>query len=185
MIVEEGDADCHAMDSIADSNRRRPTYRQAFALPHSRSRHDQDGTVASEDLNSLYNAARGFAEYMLLAHGEFIPFGVLMRPDGTIAQVAGERGVERSVSAEMVELLQASFSQSARLGAIRAAGICMEMSVVLPGREDKTDAICTRLAHVSGESVEVFIPHSRDARGALQLGQPFAAVGDAFTLAER
>ncbi|CAG2082545.1 hypothetical protein XCY_000159 [Xanthomonas arboricola pv. juglandis] len=104
------------MDSITDSNCRRPTYRQAFALPYSRSRQDQDCSVASKDLNALCNEARGFAEYMLLAHGEFIPFGVLMRPDGTIAQVAGDLGVERSVSAEMVELLQASFSQSARLG---------------------------------------------------------------------
>lgn len=185
MVVDEADADCQAMDSITASNRRRPTYRQAFALPHSRSRQDQDCSVASEDLNALCNEARGFAEDMLLAYGEFIPFGVLMRPDGTIAQVAGDLGVERSVSAEMVELLLASFSQSARLGVIRAACICMEMSVVPPGQEDKTDAICTRLAHVSGKTVEVFVPHSRDARGALQLGQPFATVGDAFTLVER
>ncbi|WP_146096402.1 hypothetical protein [Xanthomonas arboricola] len=173
------------MDSITDSSRRRPEHRQAFVLSHSRARQDQDGSVASEDLNALCNEARGFAEYMLMAHGEFIPFGVLMRPDGTIAQVAGDLGVERSISAEMVKLLQASFSQSARIGAIRAACICMEMSVMPPGQEDMTDAICTRLAHVSGETVEVFVPHSRDARGALQLGQPFATVGDEFTLVER
>ncbi len=140
--------------------------------------------MASEDLNALYNEARGFAEYMLLTHGEFIPFGVSMSSDGKITQVAGDLGIEHPKSAEMVEFLQASFAQSANLGSIRAAGVCLDMYVVPPGQQQKTDAICIRLAHVSGETVEVFVPYSRDNQGAFQLGQPFATAGGEFALAE-
>ncbi len=141
--------------------------------------------MASEDLNMLYNEARGFAEYMLLAHGEFIPFGVSMSPEGTISQVAGDLGTERPTSSEIVERLQASFSQSAELGSIRAAGVCLDMYVVPPGQQDKTDAICVRLAHVSSETVEVFVPYARDSLGIIQLSQPFATVGVEFTLGKR
>ena len=140
--------------------------------------------MASEDLNVLYNEARSFAEYMLLTHGEFIPFGVQMGIDGKVAQVAGDLGTERPKSAAMVEFLQASFAKSANAGTIRAAGVCLDMYVVPPGQQQKTDAICTRLAHVSGEAVEVFVPYSRDAHGAFQLGQSFAAAAGDFRLVE-
>ncbi|MCY1416060.1 hypothetical protein D9M71_315610 [compost metagenome] len=140
--------------------------------------------MASEDLNALFNEALGFAGYMLLAHGEFIPFGVSMSADGKIAQVAGDLGTENPKSAEMVEFLQYSFTQSASLGIIRAAGVCLDIYVVPPGQQQKTDAICTRLAHVSGETVEVFVPYSRDNLGAFQLGQSFATASGEFRLVE-
>ena len=140
--------------------------------------------MASEDLNVLYNEARSFAEHMLLTHGEFIPFGVQMSTDGKVAQVADDLGTEHPKSVEMVKFLQTSFAQSANAGSIRAAGICLDMFVVPPGQQQKTDAICTRLAHVSGEAVEVFVPYSRDAHGAFQLGQPFAAAAGDFRLVE-
>lgn len=140
--------------------------------------------MASEDLNALFNEALGFAEYMLLARGEFIPFGVSMSPDGKIAQVAGSLGTEQPKSADMVEFLQSSFAHSAALGSIRAAGVCLDMYVVPPGQEQKSDAICTRLAHVSGETVEVFVPYSRDKHGAFQLGQTFSTAGVEFKLVE-
>lgn len=67
-------------------------------------------------------------------------------------------------------------------GSILAAGVCLDMYVVPPGQQDQTDAICTRLAHVSGEALEVFVPYSRDASGAFQLGQPFATAAGDFRL---
>lgn len=139
--------------------------------------------MASEDLNALYNEARAFAEYMLLTHGEFIPFAVTMAPDGKIAQVAGDLGTEHPGSKDMVALLQASLCQSAKLGDLRAAGICMDMRIVPPGQQHKTDAMCTCLAHVSGEAFEVFVPYARNERGEFQFGQSFTIAGDEFRLA--
>ncbi|MHC9084207.1 hypothetical protein ACYX7E_04110 [Luteimonas sp. RIT-PG2_3] len=140
--------------------------------------------MASEDINALFNEALGFAEYMLLKHGEFIPFGVSMSLEGKTAQVAGSLGTEQPKSADMVSFLQSSFAQSASLGYIRAGGVCLDMYVVPPGQEQKSDAVCIRLAHVSGETMEVFVPYSRDKNGAFQLGQTFATAGTDFKLVE-
>ena len=140
--------------------------------------------MASADLNELYNDALGFAQHMLLAYGEFIPFGVSMDTDGNVAQVAGDLGTEHPSSVEMVQFLQESFGQQARQGAIRAAGVCIDMLVVPPGREHKSDAICIRLAHVSGEDAEVFVPYTRDHNGAFHLEPAFAQAGESFRLVE-
>ena len=140
--------------------------------------------VASSDLNELFNDALGFAQHMLLIEGEFIPFGVSMDNDGNIAQVAGDLGTERPKSSEMVKFLQAAFQQSAQLGEIRAAGVCLDMYVVPPGRSAKTDAICVRLAHISGEAVEVFVPYTQDRNGAYQMEPAYAAKAGPFMLVE-
>jgi hypothetical protein len=82
----------------------------------------------------------------------------------------------------MVGFLQAYFAQSASAGSILAAGVCLDMYVIPPGHQQKTDAICVRLAHVSGEAVEIFVPCSRDANGLFQLGESFAAAASNFRL---
>ena len=141
--------------------------------------------VASSDLNELFNDALRFAQHMLLIEGEFIPFGVSMDLDGNIAQVAGDLGTERPRSAQMVEFLQATFQEAARLGEIRAAGVCLDMYVVPPGRsETMRDAVCVRLAHISGEALEVFVPYTQDRNGACQMEPAYAAEAGPFTLVE-
>jgi len=44
--------------------------------------------MASTDANELFAAATEFAELMLRTEGEFIPFGVSMATDGSVAMVA-------------------------------------------------------------------------------------------------
>ena len=138
--------------------------------------------MASADLNALFNEALGFAEHMLLTHGEFHPFGVSMDSDGKIAQVAGSLGTEHPSASDLADLLQSGFASSANIGSIRAAAVCLDVYTVPPGREQKQDAICARLAHVSGETIEIYVPYARDAHGCFQLEAPFATSGAAFTL---
>jgi hypothetical protein len=129
--------------------------------------------MASQDLNEIFREALGFAEYMLKLHGEFLPFGVSMRTSGEVAQVHGSVGVEHPASADVVDLLQAEFQREAGKGSIRAAGVCINMLVVPPGEESKTDAICVRLAHVSGETAVVYVPYDLNGQCELVLGATF------------
>ena len=140
--------------------------------------------MACPDLNELFNDALQFAQHMLLTHGEFIPFGVSLGNDGTISQIAGNLGTQHPNPSEMVEFLQDAFEESASTGSIRAAGVCLDMHIVPPGQVHKRDAICVRLAHVSGESCEVFVPYTRDLHGSYQLEPAFAAAGGSFRLLE-
>jgi hypothetical protein len=139
--------------------------------------------VASSDLNHLFNEALGFAEYMLVAHGEFIPFGVSMDPTGKIAQVAGHLGAEHPPPADMVDLLQASFKEAISTSSVRAAGVCLDVLAVPPGSTEKSDAVCIQLAHSSGETVTVYVPYAKQ-HGEYTFGQVFATAGESFWLAE-
>jgi hypothetical protein len=140
--------------------------------------------MASTDLNQLFEAALSFAKTMLAKEGEFIPFGVSMDPLGKTALVGGDVGQEHPASADVVSLLQSSFLRSASCGAIRAAGVCLDVRVVPPGSHDKSDAICVRLAHAKGEAVEVYVPYISQNHGSHVYGEPFATLASEFRLAE-
>lgn len=138
--------------------------------------------MASTDLNKLFKSALSFAETMLAKKDEFIPFGVSMDNEGEVTLVSGDVGSEHPASKDVIKLLQSSFQKSACEGAIRAAGVCVDVRVVPPGQERKTDAICVRLAHTSGESVEVFVPYAEQSRHKYVYGNTFASQGSEFVL---
>jgi hypothetical protein len=138
--------------------------------------------MASADLNELFNAALRFARRMLGEFGEFRPFGVSMGRDGRVAVVAGEGGGQCPLPSEVVQLLQSMFRAEAADGKLRAAGVCADVRVVPPGDSCKSEAICVRLAHLSGEAVEVFVPYRCDALDGYSYGDSFATCGEAFSL---
>lgn len=141
--------------------------------------------MASPDLNKLFNAALSFAETMLAKEGEFIPFGVSMDNEGEVTLASGDVGSEHPASQDVIQLLQTSFRDSASEGGIRAAGVCLDVRIVPPGEEKKTDAICVRLAHISGEAVEVFVPYAEQNPRKYVYGNTFASQGSEFVLNER
>ena len=54
-----------------------------------------------------------------------------------------------------------------------------------PGYETKSDAICVRLAHVSGEAIEVYVPYVGSQLGTQLYGEVFASKATEFTLDKR
>jgi hypothetical protein len=138
--------------------------------------------MASPALNELFNAAIGFAETMLAKEGEFIPFGVSLDAEEQVALVHGDVGSEHPASVDVIALLQSSFQRSAAEGSILAAGVCLDVRVVAPGAADKSDAVCVRLAHVSGEAVEVYLPYTDKPPGSHVFGEAFTTEAGAFRL---
>ncbi len=133
--------------------------------------------MAHPDLNELFNDLIPFAERMLEEHGEFYPFGAMMRSNGEIALLGGETESDRPRSQEILDLLVGALRDYASRGEIRAAGICLDMRITPPEQSDEVDAICARLEHSSGEQAEVFVPYSKvDGRHILQ--EPFAQRGE-------
>lgn len=140
--------------------------------------------MASPDLNELFQAAVTFAETMLAKEGEFIPFGVSMNINGKVIHVAGDVGSERPSSRDVIELLQSSFVRSAAEGVIRAAAVCLDTRTIPPGHDTKSDAICVRLAHVSNEALEVFVPYAKHQSDKPVYGEVFAAQAREFKFNE-
>jgi hypothetical protein len=133
--------------------------------------------MASAQVDTLFGAASDFAKEMLAKHKGFHPFGVSMNADGAVAMVAGYTGSEHPPAQEIISVLENAFIAEAKTGAIQAAGICLDVRVVPPGQNNKTDAICVRLSSVSGEAVEVFVPYRKPFIGRHVFGAVFATKG--------
>lgn len=134
--------------------------------------------MARDDLNSLLSTLLPFAEEMLSRHGEFYPFGATMTASGEIQQMATYTGDERPGSQELIELLMGAFRAQAVKKEVRAVGLCLDVRTITPGHSDKTDAICARLRHADGESVDVLLPYQKYDSGEVMYGETFATQGD-------
>ena len=132
---------------------------------------------AKDDCNLLLNATLPFAEQMLRDHGEFLPFGAQMLPDGKIVSVGVDDGEDHSRSQSLINALQVAFKACATDGDLVATALVYDVRVVPPGAHEKTDAIALNLDHRENYSVTVFFPYAL-SDGEPDIGDAFARVGD-------
>jgi hypothetical protein len=133
---------------------------------------------AKADCEVLMNSVLPFAEQMLTAYGEFIPYGGAMRPDGELVSIAGDDGKEHPLSADVIALMKDGFNEAARKGEYKATAIVYDVKVKLPSTQEKSDAIAVSLNHRDNYSVTVFFPYKIDS-GKLTMGTVFAQKGEA------
>lgn len=96
-----------------------------------------------------------------------------MFSNGEIQWVATDLGDEFPSGQVVIDTLTENFKEQAASGKIRAAGICYDALTVPPGETQKTDAICCRLEHYLGESLEVFVPYLKASGGDVKYGGIF------------
>jgi len=131
--------------------------------------------MAHPDLDQLLNALLPFAQQMLREHGEFHPFGGSMQTDGTIS-MAGAKvdGTDHPKAVDLIQLLEAGFQKNAEQGKIKASGVCFDVRVIPPGKQDKTDAIQANLEHIEGQAVSIFLPYKKGLFKKVTYGKLFA-----------
>jgi hypothetical protein len=135
-----------------------------------------------EQLEVLMNEGIPFAEKMLREHGEFFPFGLVQKADGSVQQIDASDGREHPPSKDVVELLDRAFRRGAESGDYAATAIFVVVRVAPPGSATKIDAVQVGLEHRSGYCVDVFFPYQRSADGTFEWGELFASKreGSAF-----
>jgi len=116
------------------------------------------------------NAVRPFAEQMLRRHGQFYPYGGVMRTDGSIAHVGA---TNRARSATLIETLRQELRARIERAEVKAAAIVFDVRVTPPGAGHKSDAIEVLVQHRDSYCAEVFFPY-RLKKGDLGFGQVFA-----------
>jgi hypothetical protein len=132
--------------------------------------------AAQEDLDQLLNALLPFAQQMLGQHGEFFPFGAVIRPDGEIRMAAADAGASRPAPEDVLTAVEDSLRADAASGAITAAGTAANVTVDLG--DGPSDAIVVDLDHADGESVRVFLPYSAGEAGGYVYGELVGGEGD-------
>lgn len=132
-----------------------------------------------QDCELLMREMLPFAKRMLSDHGEFYPYGGMMRPDREIVHVgAQEAGNDHPSSKSLVQSLQDYFRDQATSSGIIASCIIFDVLIKKPGGDQKRDAIQVNLDHRDDYSVEVVFPY-RLGQSSVSLEDPFAQQGDA------
>ncbi len=132
---------------------------------------------AKQQSEELLTVTVEFAKQMLTNHGEFIPYGGAIRPDGEIISIGGTNGDEHPESQEIIDLLKSSFISAASKGEYIATALVFDVKVIPPGQETKTDAIAVAIDHKQGLSVIVLHPY-QIVDGKVSYGEVFAYAGE-------
>src|SRR5215471_11575087 len=114
-----------------------------------------------EQVEVLMNEGISFAERMLREHGEFFPFGVVRKADGSVQHVGAWDGRDKPPSKDVSDVLNQGFRKGAESGDYEATAIFMDVLTTPPGGSSKTDAVQVGLEHRSGYCVDVFFPYQR------------------------
>jgi hypothetical protein len=139
---------------------------------------------AKADCEILMNEAIPFAKRMLREHGEFYPYGYVMKPSGEIALKAGYDGTEHPKSQVIIDLLTAGFKEDAAAGRVKATALVYDIRVIPPGASEKSDAIAIALDHRDNYSVVVILPYVLN-HGEISVGTAFAQRRDSHVFAPR
>lgn len=136
---------------------------------------DSASQQAQDDLDGLLDAALGFAQQQLEAHGEFYPYGVVVDEQGQQQMVAADSDVERPASSDLITRLIAALSE--RRDHLRAAAIVADVRVP----ELDSDAVRVTLEHSERVALTVLLPYRtrRFGRG-VQYGELQAGPAAAF-----
>jgi hypothetical protein len=126
--------------------------------------------MAHPDLEALLAAVLPRARQGLEEHGEFHPLGAAMDQSGQVALVGPSAGATTDEPVVLLEALRAGLRDRALSGDIRAAVVCFDAKVVLPGTRRKQDAVCIHLEHESGECVAVFLPYRKRFFAGIKYG---------------
>ena len=114
---------------------------------------------AQTEAEELVNAVLPHAEGMLIAHGEFVPFGGAMTLDGDIAELSvGEEHRDSTVEV-IVEELKSSLRGGAGSNTFRATALVFPIHAQLPDTDDETEAVAIQLDHQANFSVVLIIPY--------------------------
>ncbi len=132
---------------------------------------------AQTEAEELVSAVLPHAEGMLLAHGEFFPFGGAVTLDGDIAQLAVDEEHREASTEDVVEALKVKLRSGADTNTYRATALVFPIHAQLPDTDDETEAVAIALDHQANYSVVLIIPYVL-ADGAVEFGEAIAQQGE-------
>jgi len=134
------------------------------------------------DCEVVMNFGLPLVEELLKRHGEFLPFGAAMRPNGEIVCLGAYDGREvpslAGAFAEIIRFLKDNFIDGARRQEYMATALFYEVGFTLPSSSERRDAVAVSLNHRDGYSVIVLLPYTIEDSGVVY-DAPHAQPGEA------
>jgi hypothetical protein len=140
------------------------------------------------DCEVVMNFGLPLAEELLKLHGEFLPFGAAMRPNGEIVCLGAYDGREvpsfAGAFADGIRSLKDAFIAGAWRQEYMATALFYEVAFMLPSSSERRDAVAVSLNHRDGYSVIVLLPYQiKD--GDVVYDAPHAQPGEADIFGSR
>ena len=139
-------------------------------------------TQPKADCEVVINFGLPLVEELLKRHGEFLPFGAAMRPNGEIVCLGAYDGRQVPSLAgslpEMIRSLKGALIDGARRQEYMATALFYEVGFTLPSSSERRDAVAVSLNHRDGYSVIVLLPYKID-EGNIVYDTPHAQPGEA------
>jgi hypothetical protein len=139
-------------------------------------------TEPKADCEVVMNFGLPLVERILQRHGEFLPFGTAMRPNGEIVCLGALDGREvPSIAgsfADVIRSLKDAFIDGARRQEYIATALFYEVGFTLPSSSERRDAVAVSLNHRGGYSVIVLLPYTIED-GSVAYDAPHAQPGEA------
>ena len=121
------------------------------------------------DCEVVMNFGLPLVEELLKRHGEFLPFGAAMRPNGEIVCLGAYDGREvpslAGSFAEIIRSLKDTLIAGARRQEYMATALFYEVGFTLPSSSERRDAVAVSLNHRDGYSVIVLLPYTIEDAG--------------------
>lgn len=132
--------------------------------------HAQVSPRTRADCDALARAVLPAAQEMLLAHGEFAPFGMGLASIDEVVDIKPAAPADRAETSDPVSQLRHSLAGAMRSGRVRATALAYEVRLNLPGNTIG-DGIAIALAHRDSFAAVVVYPYVfKDGR--VVLGEP-------------
>jgi hypothetical protein len=129
------------------------------------------------ELGAILDALFGFGYQQIERHGDFLPFAGVIAADGGLRLVASDVAEEQALAEDVLEDLYRGLASEAATGAIRAAGVCVDVLVTRAGSQTKSDALRVDLEHAAGAPVRAFLPYRKKRLQGYEWGEPFTEQG--------
>ena len=131
---------------------------------------------AQTEAEELVNAVLPHAEGMLVAHGEFFPFGGALTVDGELAELSVGEEHRNSPVDVIVDELKSRLRGGAGTNTYRATALVFPIHAEMPGADDETEAVAIELDHRENYSVVLIIPYVL-SDGSVEFGEAVAQQG--------
>ena len=136
---------------------------------------DTASAQTQDDLDRLLNVALGFAQHELDKRGEFFPYAVAIKGDGSVEMFAAppNPSSDRPAAADVIASCLSQLAS--KRNQLRAAAIVAGIR----SQEYGGDAIEVNLEHIQGPALRVQLSYARRTPGAgVEYGQIRAQSGD-------
>lgn len=131
---------------------------------------------AQAEAEELVNAVLPQAEGMLIAHGEFFPFGGALTLDGELAELSLDEEHRDSPVDVIIEKLKSGLRDGAGSETFRATALVFPIQAELSDDAGETEAVAIALDHQANFSVVLIIPYVL-SDGAVEFGEAIAQEG--------